>query len=215
MKATNRFANWQAEKQVRREQIIVEYLEFLGKTHVKVRNPTDLAKLVAQHITAVESKPCSQSTLLRNLRYKAHILSYQARNRSDGSKALSMRNITDPTAKVFVARAQLESENLKREQERLRIYIKTLEDRLGGRVDQEKPKPSTQDETYLPDVEYRFVRTCQALRSVLSRLNTIVQVDKEKCEIVDNAARRPEARVIVDRDVAEPFFDWLFKQGSS
>lgn len=213
----SRFAAWQEANQVRRETIIDEYLSFLAKTRVKVRNPTDLADLVAKHLTQVEGKSCNKSTLLRNNRYKAKILSYQAKSLAPGTKALNSRSVTDPTAKALISGAQLESGNLKRELERLNIYVVSLEEQLDRLQSQARqlPGPSyaTESANVLSDFEYRFVRTCQALRSLLSHLNLVVQIDQDNRRILDMSKRRDN--IIVDKDVAGPFIEWLALQGKS
>lgn len=214
-KAPSRFAAWQEANQVRRESIIDEYLGFLAKTRVKVRNVTDLADLVAKHISQVEGEPCNKSTLLRNARYKSKILSYQARSLAPGTKALNSRTVTDPTAKVLITSAQLESGNLKRELERLNIYVTSLEEQVDQFQSQGRQLPSPADTaesaSTLSDYEFRFVRTCQALRSLLSHLNMVVQVDPSSQRILDMSKRRDN--VLVDKEVAGPFFEWLGSQG--
>ncbi|MCC7543960.1 MAG: hypothetical protein IT506_00530 [Aquabacterium sp.] len=214
-KAPSRFAAWQEAKQVRRETIIDDYLGFLAKTRVKVRNPTDLADLVAKHISEVEGEPCNKATLLRNARYKAKILTYQARSLVPGAKALNPRAVTDPTAKVLITSAQLESGNLKRELERLNIYVTSLEEQVDQLQRQGRQLPGPPDSAGsgapLSDHEFRFVRTCQALRSLLSHLNMVVQVDTSTQRILDMSKRRDN--IIVDKEVAGPFFEWLASQG--
>lgn len=216
-KAFNRFSAWQDANQVRRESIIGDYLSFLAKTRVKVRNCTDLADLVARHISQVEGKPCNKSTLLRNVRYKAKLLSYQARCLAPGTNSVNARSVTDGTAKALVTDAQLESGNLRRELERLKIYTTSLEEQLDrlqsqGRifpiaVAGEKAGPP------LSEYEFRFIRTCQALRSLLSHLNLIVQVDPDNRRILDMSKRRNN--VIVGEEAAGPFCDWLESQGGA
>jgi hypothetical protein len=215
-KVPSRFAAWQEANQVRREGIIDEYLAFLAKTRVKVRNPTDLADLVAKHISQVEGEPCNKATLLRNARYKAKILTYQARSLT-GTKTLNSRTVTDPTAKVLITSAQLESGNLKRELERLNIYVTSLEEQVDQLQSHGRKLPvpveAADSASQLSDYEFRFVRTCQALRSLLSYLNVVVQVDPNSQRILDRSKRRDN--VIVDKEVAGPFFEWLNSQADS
>lgn len=215
-KGRSTFSSWQEENQVRRESIVSQYLDFLGKTRVKVRHPTHLADLVAKHISQVEGKPCAKSTLLRNARYKAKLLSYQATSIS-GIKSLGSRSVADATAKALVTSAELESGNLRRELERLKIYTSTLEEQLDdlqgqGRILPEAV-PANEIATQLSEYEFRFIRTCQALRSLLSHLNLIVQVDPDNRRILDMSKRRNN--VIVGEEVAGPFCDWLKSQGGA
>lgn len=216
-KAPSKFAAWQEANQVRREKIIDDYLGVLAKTRVKVRNPTDLADLVARHISQIEGQPCNKATLLRNARYKAKLLTYQAKSLAPGAKALNSRSVTDPTAKALITSAQLESGNLKRELERLNIYVTSLEEQLDQLQSQGRQLPSPADTaesaSRLSDYEFRFIRTCQALRSLLSHFNMVVQVDTSSQCILDMSKRRDN--VIVHKEVAGPFFEWLATQGGS
>lgn len=215
-KARNTFSAWQEANQVRREFIVSEYLAALANTRVRVPHPTGLADLVARHISEVEGKRCNKSTLLRNPRYKAKLLSYQAKILS-GTKSLDARSVTDVTAQALVTSAELECGNLRRELERLKIYTSTLEEQLDhlqgqGRILPEAV-PADEISTQLSEYEFRFIRTCQALRSLLSHLNLIVQVDPDNRRILDMSKRRNN--VIVGEEVAGPFCDWLKSQGGA
>jgi hypothetical protein len=210
-KKKNTFAPWQEANQVRREAIIDDYLKVLGKTRVRVRNPTALAELVASHISQVEGEPCNKATLLRNDRYKAKLLSYHAKSLVPGSKALNPRSVTDPTAKALLTTSQLETGNLKRELERLNIYVTSLEEQLDAAQSKRPALPapagSQADGAQVSDYEFRFIRTCQALRSLLDHLSLVVQVDTKTQSIMDASKRRNN--VIVDQVLAGPFFEWL------
>lgn len=214
-KGPNKFAAWQEAKQVRREGIIDDYLIFLAKTKVKVRNPTDLADLVAKHISQMEGAPCNKATLLRNIRYKAKLLSFQAKSISPGIKSLSPRIVADPTARALIAGSQLESGNAKRELERLNIYVTSLEEQIDLLKSQGRQLPNIQNITssvaQMPDFELQFIRTCQTLRSLVSHLKLIVELDMKSKRILDRSKRRDN--VIVDAEVAGPFIEWLSLQG--
>jgi hypothetical protein len=206
----SRFAPWQEANQVRREEVIDEYLAYLSRTRVRVRNVTDLADLVARHISQTEEKPCSKSTLLRNLRYKAKLLSHQARHLDAGVKKLDARAVTDPISRALLTSSQLEAGNLKRELDRLNIYVKFLEnqqDQLQCQTRQRSACPNDHELNQLTDYEFQFIRTCQALRTLLSHLNVILEVDPRMQCIRDKSKRRDN--IIVDKDVAGPFFEWL------
>lgn len=213
-KTPSRFAAWQEANQARREVLIDEYLKFLAKTKVKVRNPTDLADLVAKHISQVEGEPCNKATLLRNVRYKAKILTFQARSLTAGAKALSSRSVTDPAAKALLTTSELECGNLKRELERLNIYVTSLEEEVDRYKSQKRalPAPASGAEStgHVSDNELRHIRTCQAMRSLVSHLSMIVELDTRNRCILDKSKRRDN--VIVDQEIAGPFFDWLVSQ---
>jgi hypothetical protein len=215
MKKPSRFAAWQEAKQNKREVIIDEYLKYLDETRVKVRHATDLADLISRHISQVEGAPCNKSTLMRNVRYKAKILTYQAQHLDIESKLRARHSLADPSANAVLTTKKLEVGNLRREVERLNIYIDSLEEQLeqsksrkGGIVPVPKMDES-QDLNQLPlsDHEFTFVRTCQALRAVLSHMNLVLEVDTKNKRILDRSRRRDN--VIVEKELVGPFVDWL------
>ncbi|ABF09049.1 hypothetical protein [Cupriavidus metallidurans] len=214
MKKPSSFAAWQEANQVRREAIIEDYLQYLGKTRVRVRNPTDLADLVARHIAQVEDGPCNKSTLMRNFRYKAKILTYQAEHSESGSRSLRPRGVTDPSTNALVTIAKLEAGNLKREVGRLNIYINSLEEQLEQYQQQGRQRLSElvahkaeSGAHRISDYEFKFVRTCQALRALVSHMNLVLEVDTKAQRILDRSKRRNN--VIVDNEIAGPFIEWL------
>ncbi len=217
MTKPSRFAAWQETNQARRESVIAEYLEYLHTTRVRVKFVTDLANLVAKHIAKEEGAECNRSTLLRNPRYKAQLLSYMARNLAPGTKGIDPKSIVDPAAKALLTTSKLETGNLKRELERLNIYIKSLEEQLEehrqtGKPLLRGPHPSKLEVSgELPEYQVKFVRTCQALRSLLDYMQITLEVDTRSQQVLDKAKRRNN--VIVDKDLAGPFFEWLASNG--
>jgi len=214
MKNLSRFAAWQEANQARREVIIDEYLQYLDKTRVKVRNATDLADLVARHIAQVEGAPCNKATLMRNVRYKAKILTYQAQHLEPGVRTLEQQGMLDPGSKAVLATSRLEAGNLRREIDRLNVYIKSLERQLenassrGGRQVSEADSYGTLvDTAQISDYEFKFICTCQALRALLSHLNLVLEVNTVSKQILDRSKRRDN--VIVDKEIAGPFIEWL------
>ncbi|MBS0340625.1 MAG: hypothetical protein JSS56_08860 [Proteobacteria bacterium] len=158
---------------------------------------------------------------MRNVRYKAKLLTYQAKHLEGGTKALSARAVTDPTAKALLTTSQLETGNLKRELERLAIYVKSLEEQIDAAGSRHRHLPqhagaagaAAETSTQLGEYELRFVRTCQALRLLLSHLNVIVEIDPRTQRILDKSKRREN--VIVDKEIAAPFFEWLDSNGGA
>lgn len=214
MSKISKFAAWQEANQLRREKLIAEYLAYLDKTRVRVRNTTDLADLVARHLEQTEGKPCNKSTLLRNVRYKAKLLSYQAVRGGQEGRKKDRHRIDDPVANAMVTTAKLEAGNLKREVERLRIYIDSLETQIeeltqggGRRQAQWHVTDTSQDEVATSDYEFKFIRTCQALRSLLSQFNVFCELDTNNAQILDRSKRRNN--VLVDKELAGPFVEWI------
>lgn len=211
-KTSNKFTAWQESNQLRREELIDGYLDTLKESRVRFKHVTDLANYVARHLTTEEGKPCNKSTLLRNIRYKEKLLSHQNKVREPGSKIFNhnLSNVSDVKALIFSV--QLECGNLRRERERLDIYIKSLEeqvDEFHSSPNKNRAKSSFQkpDEMKLPDFEYNYIRTCQTLRSLLSHLNTILEVDTNNYCIIDRSKRFNN--IIVSEELAKPFVQWL------
>jgi hypothetical protein len=214
MKKRNTFAGWQESKQTGREAIIDKFLIYLKNTRIHAAHPTALADLVARHISTVQGKPCATSTLMRNARYKTKILTHQAEQQAPGVKALDRRSVKDPTARALMTASELEASNLAREVERLRIYAKSLEEELdgargSGHLSLAVPdsRGSVVEAVGVSDAELNFIRTCQALRSVVSHFYVVIELDTIERRILDKSKRRDN--VIAGMETAAPFFDWL------
>lgn len=218
MKKRNTFAGWQEAEQTGREAIIDEFLVYLKNTRIRAAHPTALADLVARHISTVQGKPCSTSTLMRNIRYKTKILTHQAEQQAPGTKALDRRSVKDPTARALLTSSELEASNLGREAERLRIYTKSLEEELDKARSSSHPSltalsvagESGAADGSVPEAEFKFIRTCQALRAVVSHFNIVVELDTSERRILDKSKRRDN--VIADKELSGPFFEWLGRQ---
>jgi hypothetical protein len=213
-KRRNTFAESQEADQSARQQLIKDYLAYLASTRVKTEFVTDLAKLVAGHLTEVQGEPCSPSTLLRNMRYKGLLLSYMASRQPGGLKnATPGAQQMSVAGEVVVFNAQLETANVKRELDRLKIYTTDLEQQLAEVSSTKAPAighGKESEQARLGDMELSFVRTCQTLLALLSHLSVVVTVDVANRRILDASRRRNN--VIVDADVAGPFFQWLSQQ---
>lgn len=214
MTKPSKFAAWQEANQVRREQLIDEYLLYLSTSRVRPRNATDLADLVAKYIAAEEGAPCNKSTLMRNIRYKAKILTYQAQHLDAESRKQVHHRLGDPASTALLTTKKLEASNLKREVERLNIYIQSMEeelDRLQQRSPRRRSEPAALEgqpgANQISDFEFKFIRTCQALRALLSHMNLVLEVDTKAQQILDKSKRRDN--VIVDKEIAGPFIEWL------
>lgn len=209
-KGTNRFENFQTLKQEGREALISEFLGYLKSSRVRHQYVTELAEMVAKHITEREKKPCNRATLLRNPRYKCMLLSYMAENLGAGTKNLKINSLEDPKTQLLVMTAQGEASNLKRENERLRSYISQLEVHIAKTDIQIASTPS--DVTNSSKIEneriqIRFTRACQSLQILIRYLDSVVSVDMTAKQIIDRSKLRNN--VIVDSEIASGFFTWL------
>lgn len=209
-KGTNRFEAFQILKQEGREVLILEFLAYLKTSRVRHQYVTDLAEMVAKHITERESKPCNKATLLRNPRYKLILLSYMAENHAAGTKNLKAKSIEDPKTQALVMTVQLQVSNLKRDNERLRTYVAHLEAQVPKNDDPLgiiKNNAPNDHKLELEQAKIRFAHACQSLQLVIRHLNSVVSVNVYDKQIIDMTKSRNN--VIVDSEIATGFFEWL------
>lgn len=213
-KGTNRFAEFQTLKQASRERLIAEFLAYLKTSRVRHQYVTELAEMVANHISKKEEKPCNKSTFLRNPRYKSMLLSFMAENLAAGTKNLKTKNIDDPKAQALMMTVQLESSNFRRDNERLRSYVMQLEAQVEKTDNKSAALPNNKPTSAITDLQFkleqeriRFARVCQALQLVIRHLDSLVSVDMSARHIIDMTKSRNN--VIVNSEIASGFFEWL------
>lgn len=219
-KNSNTFAPYQEAKQIRRQQYIEAYLLVARMSRQKYDYVTDLARAVSHHISVIEKrdgiseKECKPSTLLRNIRYKALLLSYQAESASPGLRNTNKRAVKfDPTEPSNALLVQLETSNLRLENQRLKYHIADLEKALTDKGIATIAASVSDTEAESSDMEFNYVSTCQVVMAILSKLQDVLTVDVEKKRILDAAVRRGD-NVIAGGRLAEPFFDWLNKHAA-
>lgn len=202
----NPFKGYQDKVVEGREQIVVRYLASLRRTRAKFEYVTDLAKAVAEQIGLAEGKPCSFTTLLRNKRYKALLLNFMAMR--SGTDSIQ---VTEPVAQAIIHTVELELGNVKRDNERLRVYIAELEEKLSERA----PPPvlpsrtsAAVDAADLTRLSNEKALACKALWLVLDHFKDLVSLDTERGCIIDLAASK-RRNVIVAPEIAEVYLDWL------
>jgi hypothetical protein len=203
-KGKNTFLGYQEEKQARRESLISDYLKVLKKGKAQFKYVTDLAKMVAVHISQAEGKECNKATLLRNLRYKALLLSFMADEMRPGAKNAVAKSSDDPGAQAQLTQLQLANRNLIKENQRLKAHIVALPD-AGPQQAEVQPQAMSFDSA--PDFEERFVLTCQVVLRILENLGDFISVDTESMRVLDLSKRIDN--VIADERLAQPFVEWL------
>jgi hypothetical protein len=202
-KGTNTFLGYQEEKQARREKLIRNYLDVLKKSKAQFKYVTDLARMAAVHISQVEGKECNQATLLRNLRYKALLLSFMADEMLPGEKNVVAKFSDDPGAQAQLTQLQLANRNLLNENQRLKGHIAALAEK----PQQAKVQLQEMELTSAPDFEEKFVLTCQVVLRILENLGDFISVDTESMRVLDPSKRIDN--VIADKRLAQPFVEWL------
>ena len=192
----NPFAGYQQDKVASRTAVIEAHLLELSKHRTQFKYITDLAAAVADKVGSVEGVPCNKATLLRNATYKAKLLRYMADN----------CGAVDPLAKAEAnaMTSELEAGNQRRENERLKAYIRTLERRMDaqGRGVAAPALTAASEGQLLQD----YALTCKALATVLTEFNEILMMAEDGA-ILD-LARVKGRQVLVDAKTAEPFARW-------
>lgn len=212
----NTFSGYQDEKRRRRVELIGANLSTLSALRLRFSNITQLAEVVALHISQKETEAgigvCSASTLLRNLHYKALLIGHlNSQAQKEGKKtgeSLSSQTNTD----VQRIQAQLRCVNLENENDRLKSYIVQLETKLSnkdGHVLNVENGFRRDEEVALANLREDFAQTCKTLVLLLQRFEGYAAVDGKSCSIVDSAIKRGEGRVIAGPDEAGAFYRWL------
>lgn len=127
-----------------------------------------------------------------------------------GTKRIAVKDIADPKAQALTLTLQVETSNLKRDNDRLRLYVAQLESAVACTDKQVLAlTASTPDalQRELDQAQIRYARACQSLQLVIKHLNSVVSVDMNSRQIVDLTKR--VNNVIVNSDIASGFFDWL------
>lgn len=115
----NTFKDYQDKKMTERLIIINQCIDFYKKNKVSFKNITEVSGEIAAAISKKECKPCSKSTILRNIKYKTLIEDFFYKQ-SGVSKPSTANNLLK----------DLTISNIEKENIRLKQYIINLEKRL-------------------------------------------------------------------------------------
>lgn len=197
------FADYREKKQTKRELLIRGYLDITHLSRANFKFITDLAKMVAAHLSQVEGRNCSPSTLLRNIRYKVLLEKYQEKSVLPGAKNVSIPVIDEPRSAAVVTQLKLVNRNLTSENQRLKAHIASL--KAGQKIAQSCVVVGVSPETN--DFEEKFILTCQAMLRLFEKFDELLRVDTDANRIID-LEPRPH-RVLVDERFATPYIEWL------
>ncbi len=202
-KGANNFRGYQEEKQARREVAITSYLKVLKDKKARFKYITDLAKMIALHLTQVEGKVCTHGTLLRNARYKTILLSFMADEIRPGVQSVIGRFSDDPAVQSQLTHLQLANRILTNENQRLKRHIAVLgEEPKQAEMQTQRMKIDNEQ-----DFEGKFIKTCQLLLRIHEYAKDFIEIDIGSARILDPAKRINNT--IADGRLTQPFFDWL------
>lgn len=117
----NMFKGYQEQKITGRLVIINQYIDLYKKQKVKFKNITELANRLASEIAKEEGKSCSQTTLLRNEKYKSIMEDF-----------FYSQSGTKRPKEVNSLLTELTQSNIERENMRLKQYIANLEQQISA-----------------------------------------------------------------------------------
>lgn len=208
-KNRNTFKRFQEQKQSRRAGIITEYLAGLEGKGISFPHITALAELVATHVAGEEHHACDKATLLRNSKYRSLLSDFLYPNEA-GVQNFDLSSVSDNGVGAAVTTSKLEAANLRRENERLKIYIASLE-REGKTADSTKGTSQVDSleasRLTIESAQLKYATVCHALHSMLEYMKNMVAADADAEQLIDLSKMRNN--VIVERPLAAPFFEWL------
>ena len=199
----NTFEEYQDAKQTAREKLIRTRLEEIKASGAHFKYLTDLAKSIAAYIAEAQGKPCSQTTLLRNSRYKCLLQSHQKNDMPKGAKNAVINTEQDPATAAVITALQLANRRLESDNRRLKIHLSGIEDAST----QLKTVSASSTQAQLSDFEEKFILTCQLLQRLIRQLGGIVEVDLDSCKLFDRGTR-PYA-LIADERLVTPYAKWV------
>ncbi|MFT4436090.1 hypothetical protein ACMX25_22230 [Caballeronia sp. 15715] len=204
-KQANTFHHQDAE-QTKREEQINKYLKTLSLARLKFEFRTDVATMVAAHLTMLGPGRCVASTLMRNARYRVLLEKFWQATIDRKSMPMDVnRDSLYPSSITNV----LEVTNLRRENERLKLCVAGQQPALSE--DKSRPGDSEEDEWKIrfEEANLKFIRTCQALHLVLSHMEVALSANPETRSVIDLSRMRNN--VVVAPPLSDAFFEWLKK----
>lgn len=199
----NPFAAFQLGRVANRTSLIESHLKELAQHRTQFSFITDLADAVAVHVGEVEGASCHKTTLLRNKTYKALLLQYMEQHCKGAIRPAKL--LSDTRTGFAVTQAELEAANLRREVERLKLYIANQERKFDHQTRQPSLAPPSSASAC--DKSIAFALTCKSLALVLSNLEHVL-ILSDKGEILD-LSKRESQQVVVDAKTATPFVAWM------
>lgn len=190
----NRFKSMQDTRVKKTILEIDSVLRVLKSSRVKFHNVTSLASYVAAVVNerrcAVDNR-LATSTLLRSSSYRLKLDSYLA--------SLEGESFDDKFTGLLTSLEKQELEDLIIENKRLSIFIKN---NLGKIPEDELPSARTENTLSHEEL-------CRALSLVLEASKGQFVLDFQSGEIVSAWARSNKNRVIVQKNMAKYYFEWV------
>jgi len=212
-KGKNPFLAHQAGKVESRKDIIEKTLDYMSQARISVEYITDLAEYCAVAISKETGKPCNKATLLRNKEYKAKLLAFMSGQHGKGLQNFKGYQGDDEKVRLHITSLEAQVSNIKAEKQRLLYRVQQLEE-LSLNQELETPKNLILENqsNEINNLEIDLALTCKALQLVLDSMpGNIIRVSSNGHEIHDYGTSKRAERVVVDKNIASPFFKWLSK----
>ncbi|WP_297807368.1 hypothetical protein [uncultured Methylophaga sp.] len=183
----------QNEQTRARAAVITKMLNQLLNAKIKPDNRTAISKLLAEKISEVEGKPCSNTTILRSKVYGRLIEQFM----SDSGYVVTQKN---KGAQNNLLSAQLEIRELRKENEHLnRLLEKSLSNI--ALLENEGQNSSTRKVPINDSVD----RFCRIINMLLERLGT--DIDKQLRVVTDTY----DHSILFDQSTLPEYFKWMEK----
>lgn len=158
----NMFKGYQEQKITGRLVIINQYIDLYKKQKVKFKNITELANRLASEITKEEGKACSQTTLLRNEKYKSIMEDF-----------FYLQSGTKRPKEVNSLLTELTQSNIERENMRLKQYITNLEQQIS----EQSAIPNKETTQYLTNDEKETAKWKNSFMNLVKHFDSLVAFD--------------------------------------
>lgn len=202
--AVNPFERYQKQHVECRQAMVARCVASLRRSRARFACITDLAKSVAEQVAILEGKPCSYTTLLRNERYRLPLLKFMT-PRSEGDNT----RIHLPQLRARVKALEIEVENVSRDNDRLRSYVATLENRPDEHRLPTREPPGNEDAALaVHKLASEKALLGKSLWLLMAHFKDLVILDTDKGCIIDLSAPR-RRNVIIDAETARAFCDWF------
>lgn len=207
---TSSFKKWQTDRQGERLELVNQFLSSLARGRTRVLYVSDLASMVAAYVQEKQGRPCSRSTLLRNRLYKARLLAYMADRDGRGTDRGAKMYRGDPRTQAILQTYELEFQNCRRENERLKLYIARGSAPISGGADdcvsdfgRNVARKQSRD---LEIERLKYISTCEALWVVINALGGIIAIRMDE-GVVDCSECPP--KILVGKSQAAAFLEWI------
>jgi len=180
-----------------RADVIEKALNEMSKAKVKPENRTAISRLLAEKITEVEGKPCSNTTILRNKIYSSLIDRFMSENKYVVTQEKKKIQNNLLSAQLEIRDLRKENNQLKRLLEKSHSDMSLLEHNVKNVSLRTAPYDDSSD------------RFCRVIKMLLKNLDALV--DKELLVVKDSF----DDSLLFDQNSLPEYFEWINRSKSN